>query len=128
MQALGWTLVFTDASLEHLSERDIGADDVADAVFGRHGPARVRRSGRGARTRWFIVAPLDSGEFLTCILRPAEPRDLDEQGVFVVPPGREADQRADFDASMRMCVSARISALDEVRSYRSWRRIKGGRR
>jgi hypothetical protein len=47
MQTLGWTLVFTAASLEHLAEREIEAEDVADAVFGRHGPARVRRGGRG---------------------------------------------------------------------------------
>ena len=54
MQRLGWTLVFTAASFEHLAERDIDADDVADTVFGRHGPARVRRGGRGVRLRWFV--------------------------------------------------------------------------
>src|SRR6266496_3749379 len=42
-----WTLVFTAASLEHLGERNIEAVDVADAVYGRHGPARVRGAGRG---------------------------------------------------------------------------------
>ncbi len=83
MQRLGWTLVFTAASLEHLAERDIDADDVADAVFGRHGLARVRRGGRGTRTRWFVVAPLADGAFLTCVLRAAEPRDLDEEGVLL---------------------------------------------
>jgi hypothetical protein len=68
--------VFTAASLEHLAEREIDADDVANAVFGRHGLARVRRGGRGSRTRWFVVAPLADGEFPTCVLRAAEPRDL----------------------------------------------------
>ena len=125
MQMLGWTLVFTAASLEHLAERDIDADDVADAVFGRYGLARVRRGGRGPRTRWFIVAPLAHGEFLTCVLRAAQSRDLEEEGVFVVPPTSEAGQRLEFDPSMRLCVSARISAPDEVRNYRAWRRSKG---
>ena len=127
MQLLGWTLVFTTASLEHLAERDIDADDVADAVFGRHGLARVRRGGRGAQTRWFVVAPLADGEFLTCVLRAAQPRDLDEEGVFVLPHKGEREQ-LEFDASMRLCVSARVSAPDEVRSYCSWRRAKGERR
>jgi len=56
MQRLGWRLVFTAASPEHLAERDIEADDVVDAVFGRYGLPRVRRGGRGAGTRWFVVA------------------------------------------------------------------------
>ncbi len=47
-----WTLVFTAASLEHLAERGIHAMDVTDAAYGKNGPARVRRSGRGARQRW----------------------------------------------------------------------------
>ncbi|MFZ0887984.1 MAG: hypothetical protein WA005_05990 [Candidatus Binataceae bacterium] len=128
MQMLGWTLVFTAASLEHLAERDIDADDVADAVFGHHGLARVRRGGRGVGTRWFVVAPLAHGEFLTCVLRGVQPRDLDEKGVFVVPLTSEAGQPLEFDQSMRLCVSARVSAPDEVRSYRAWRRSKGGRR
>jgi hypothetical protein len=128
MQMLGWTLVFTAASLEHLAEREIEAEDVADAVFGRHGPARVRRGGRGARTRWFVVAPLAHGEFLTCVLRAALPRDLDEEGAFALPPISNSGERLDFDLSMRLCVSARVSASDEVRSYRAWRRGKGGRR
>jgi hypothetical protein len=127
MQVLGWTLVFTAASLEHLAERDVDADDVADAVFGRYGLARIRRGGRGARTRWFVVSPLAHGEFLTCVLRAAEPRDLDEEGVFLVPHASKGEQ-LEFDFSMRLCVSARVSAPDEVRSYRQWRRSKGGRR
>ena len=128
MQVLGWTLVFTAASLEHLAERDIETDDVADAVFGRYGLARIQRGGPAARTRWFVVAPLADGEFLTCVLRAAEPRDLDAAGAFVVPASSEAGQRLAFDRSMRLCVSARVSAPDEVRSYRAWRRGKGGRR
>jgi hypothetical protein len=123
MQVLGWTLVFTASSLEHLAERDIDADDVADAVFSDYGLARVRRGGRGARTRWFVVAPLAHGNFLTCVLRAAELRDLDEEGVFVVPRASKGE-KLEFDASMRLCVSARVSAPDEVRSYRAWRRGK----
>jgi hypothetical protein len=38
MQRLRWSLVFTQFSLEHLAERDIDADDVADVVFARYGP------------------------------------------------------------------------------------------
>ena len=102
MQVLGWTLVFTAASLEHLSEREIEADDVADAVFGRYGLARIRRGGRGIRTRWFVVAPLAPGEFLTCVLRAAHPRDLNEEGAFVLPAPSEEDQHLEFDSSMRL--------------------------
>jgi len=100
-----WTRVFTAASLEHLAERNIAAADVVDAVYGRHGPARVRRTGRGIRQRWFVIAPVDTGELLTCVLRVASPRDL----------------------SMRLCVSARVAMEDEVRSYRRWRASKGDR-
>jgi hypothetical protein len=128
MQVLRWTLVFTAANLEHLAERDIEAEDVADAVFGRYGLARVRRGGRGTRTRWFVVTPLADGEFLTCVLRAAQPRDLDEEGVFLVTSTGGARQLLEVDPSMRLCVSARVSAPDEVRSYRAWRRGKGGRR
>jgi len=124
MQKVGWTLVFTAASLEHLAEREID-DDVADAVFGRFGLARVRRGGRAAGTRWFVVAPLDDGEFLTCVLRAAEPRDLHEAGVFVMQPTSKVGDKMEFDPSMRLCVSARVSAPDEIRSYRAWRRGKG---
>jgi len=129
MQMSGWTLVFTAASLEHLAEREIDADDVADAVFGHYGLARVRRSGRGLRTRWFVTSPLANGEFLSCVPRAALSRDLDDEGVFVLPPRSEVDpQSLELDASMRLCVSARVSAADEIRSYRAWRNRKGGRR
>jgi hypothetical protein len=66
---LHWTLVFTEASLEHLAERNIDAEDVADVVFGRYGMTRIRKGGRGYKTRWFVIAPLAGGEFLTCVLR-----------------------------------------------------------
>ena len=36
------------------------------------------------------------------------------------PPGQ-------VDSSMRLCVSARLSDQDEIRSYRRWRQDKGGR-
>ncbi len=124
---LRWTLVFTAASLEHLEERGIGADDVAAAVFGRHGATRVRRGGRGKRERWFVVAPLAGGELITCVLRAAQPRDLEAEGAFVIPPTGLAEDPLAFNESMRFCVSARISDDDEVRSYRAWRRGKGER-
>jgi hypothetical protein len=64
---------------------------------------------------------------LTCVLRAAEARDLDAESVLVVPPASERSRHLE-DPSMRLCVSARVSAPDEVRSYRAWRRSKGGRR
>jgi len=127
MQRLRWTLVFTPSTLEHLAEREIDADDVADAVFGRYGLARVRRGGRGEHTRWFIVAPTAGGELMTCVLRAARLGDLDSKDAFVIPPAGGGEKRPDFSSSMRVCVSARMSATDEVRSYRAWRRSKGER-
>jgi hypothetical protein len=76
-----WTLVFTEASLEHLAERSIEAAEVSDAVYGRHGPARVRRAHHGDRQRWFVVAPLEGGELLTSVFRAAHVRDLAMPGV-----------------------------------------------
>jgi hypothetical protein len=127
MQRLRWTLVFTPSTLEHLAEREIDADNVADVVFGRYGPARVRRGGRGERTRWFIVAPTAEGELMTCVLRAARPRDLDSKDAFVIPSAGGGEKRPDFNSTMRVCVSARMSATDEVRSYRAWRRSRGER-
>lgn len=121
-----WTLVFTAASLEHLAERGIEANDVADAVYGRHGPARVRRGGRGGGQRWFVLAPLDTGELLTCIFRAARPQDLEAEGAFIVPRAGQQESPGRFHSSMRLCVSARVSDKDEVRSYRRWREGKGG--
>ena len=125
---LYWTLVFTDDSLEHLGERGIDAEDIADAVFGRHGPVRVRHGGRGKSERWFVVAPLSGGELLTCVLRAAGPRDLEATGAFVLPRLGLPEDPASFSESMRLCVSARVSDDDETHGYRAWRRSKGGRR
>lgn len=122
-----WTLVFTAASLEHLAERNIEAADVADAVYGQHGPARVRRGGRGVRQRWFVMAPLESGELLACVFRAVLPRDLETAGVFVISSAGRQAAPAKVDSSMRLGVSARMSDQDEVRSYRRWRGSKGGR-
>lgn len=122
-----WTLVFTAASLEHLAERNIVAADVADAVYGRNGLARVRRAGRGARQRWFVVAPLDTGELLTCVFRAARPQDLEAEGALVISSAGRQEPPSKFDSSMRFCVSARVSDDDEVRSYRRWRGGKGDR-
>ena len=121
-----WTLVFTAASLEHLAERHIEAADVVDAVYGRNGPARVRRTGRGVRQRWFVVAPLDSGELVTCVFRAARPRDLGAEDVFVISRAGRPEHPGKFDSSMRFCVSARVSDEDESRSYHRWRGGKGG--
>jgi hypothetical protein len=121
-----WTLVFTAAGLEHLAERDIEATDIADAVYGRNLPARVRRMDRGARQRWFVVAPLDSGDLLTCVFRAAQPLDLEAEGAFTVSSTGRQESPGRFDSSMRLCVSARVSDEDEVRSYRRWRGGKGG--
>lgn len=120
-----WTLVFTAASLEHLAERNIEAADVVDAVYGRHGRARVRRMGRGVGQRWFVVAPVDTGELLTCVLRLASPRDLSAEGAFVISSEGLPELPGRFDTSMRLCVSARVAMEDEMRSYRRWRTSKG---
>ena len=121
-----WTLVFTAASLDHLAERNVEAVDVVDAVYGRHGPARVRRAGRGARERWFVVAPLEDGELLTCVFPAALVRDLSAAGAFVLTAEGSREPPGQVDSSMRLCVSARLSDQDEIRSYRRWRQDKGG--
>ena len=125
--AVHWTLVFTAASLEHLAERNVEAADVAGAVYGRHGPARVRQAGRGSRQRWFVIAPLEGGELLTCVLRAALPGDLNAAGAFMVSAAGLPEPPARFDSSMRLCISARVSDQDEIKSYRRWRERKGGR-
>jgi len=122
---LHWTLVFTPSSLEHLAERDITAEDVADTVFGYYGPPFVRKFGRDQRLRWLAITPLEGGEFLSCVLRLALPRDVTAKGAFVIPATGVPEAPSEFKASMRLCVSARLSATDEVRSYRAWRRQKG---
>ena len=102
---LHWTLMFTAASLEHLAERHLEAADVVDAVYGEHGPARVRRAGRGAWRRWFVVAPLEGGELLTCVFRVALPRDLEAAGVFVISNGERGRPGGDrfVDAPVCQC-------------------------
>jgi hypothetical protein len=124
---LHWTLVFTQTSLEHLAERNIDAEDVTDAVLGRYGTARVRKGGRGHRTRWFVSAPLAGGELLTCVLREATPRDLSTEGAFTLSATGTPEEPGPFKQSMRLTVSARLADLDEMRSHRSWQRRKGGR-
>ena len=123
---LHWALLFTPASLAHLGERGIDAQDVADAVFGRYGPVPVRRGGRGARERWFVVAPTVGGGLLTCVFRAAQPRDLETQGATVEPVAGRGGGPGRVTGTMRLCVSARMADADEVRSYRAWRRSKGG--
>ena len=120
-------MVFTAASLEHLAERNVKAVDVRDAVYGEHSVARVRRSGTGLRRRWFVVAPLDNGELLTCVFRAALPRDLKAEGAFVASAEGLLEPPGAFESSMRLCISARMADDDERRSYRRWRGTKGGR-
>ena len=74
-----------------------------------------------------MVAPLADGELLTCVLRAAAPRDLVAEGAFVIPSTGVPEDAGAFSDSMRLCVSARVSDDDEVRSYRAWQRSKGGR-
>jgi len=73
------------------------------------------------------MAPLDTGELLTCVLRVVSPRDLRAEGAFVVSSEGLPEAPGRFDPSMRLCVSARVAMEDEVRSYRRWRASKGGR-
>ena len=73
-----------------------------------------------------MVAPLENGEPLTCVFRAARPRDLDSEGAFLVSKTGRQQPPGQFDSSMRVCVSARMSDEDEARSYRRWRRGKGG--
>lgn len=108
-----------------MAERDIAAEEVAEAVFGYYGPPFVRKSGRDQRVRWLVIAPLAGGELLSCVLRQAMPRDLMAEGAFVIPATEVPEESGEFKASLRLCVSARLSASDEVRSYRAWRRNKG---
>ena len=107
MQISGWTLVFTAASFEHLAEREIDADDVADAVFGQYGLARIRRSGRGLGTRWLVTAPLANGELLSCVLRAALSRDSRRPGrVRSAVQGRSWSTESGIrriDAAVRKC-------------------------
>jgi hypothetical protein len=113
--------------LDHLAERNVEAADVVDAVYGRHGVMRVRRTGAGAHQRWFVVAPLEGGELLTCVFRAALPRDLEAEGAFVVSAAGLPEPPGEFDSAMHLCVSARMADPDEIRSYRRWRGSKGGR-
>lgn len=123
---LRWTLVFTPSSLEHLAERDITADDVTDTVFGFFGPSFVRKFGRGRDVRWLVIAPLEGGALLSCVLRQAVPRDVSTEGAFAIPATGVPEEPRVLKASMRLCVSARLASADEVRTYRAWRRQKGG--
>lgn len=118
--------MFSPASVPHLSERGIDADDVAEAVFGHYGPVRVRRGGRATRERWFIVAPSAGGALMMCVFRAAQPRDLETPGAFVMPAAGRREGPGRLSGAMRLCVSARMADADEVRSYRAWRQRKGG--
>jgi hypothetical protein len=75
--------------------------------------------------RWFVIAPVDTGELLTCVLRVAFPRDLSAEGAFVIASEGLPEAPGPFDTSMRLCVSARVAMEDEERSYRRWRESKG---
>jgi hypothetical protein len=62
---------------------------------------------------------------MTYVLRAAHPLDLAGKDTFVVPAARE--KRPEFNWSMRVCIRARMSAADEIRGYRAWRRSIGER-
>ncbi|MSQ48751.1 MAG: hypothetical protein EXR78_10290 [Deltaproteobacteria bacterium] len=111
---LHWTLVFTPSSLEHLAERDITEDDVTDTVFGSFGPPFVRKFGRGHELRWSVIAPLEGGALLSCVLRQAVPRDVSTEGAFAIPATGMPEEPRVLKASMRLCVSARLASADEV--------------
>ena len=89
--------------------------------------SRAPHTGRGVGLRLFVMAPLDTGELLTCVLRVASPRDLSAEGAFVISSEGLPEGPGRFDSSMRLCVSARVAMEDEVRSYRRWRASKGER-
>jgi hypothetical protein len=124
---LRWVLVFMRSTLDHLDERGIDAEDVADAVFARFGPARVRHQGRGRNRRWLVVGPLEGGQLLSCVFRAAREGDLEASGVFQLPPASAREEALRLSPAMRVCVSGRLSSADETRSYRAWQRSKGGR-
>ena len=86
---------------------------MANAVFGEYGAAFVRRIGSGRDLRWLIIAPLEDEGLLSCVLRAAEPRDLEAEGAFVVPATGIPEEPTAFSPTMRLCVSARMSAPDE---------------
>src|SRR6266496_3749382 len=77
--------------------------------------------GAGVEQRWYVIAPLGTGEFLTCVFRTARPRDLEAEGAFLLSATGQQEPVGRVDSSMRLCVSARVSDEDEVRSYRRWR-------
>lgn len=85
----------------------------------------VRRAGQGASERWFVVAPLDTGELLPCVFRATRPRDLEAEGAVIISRVGRQEPPGEFDSSMRVCVSAGVSDVDEARSYRRWRSGKG---
>jgi len=73
-----------------------------------------------------VIAPLGTGEFLTCVFRTVRRRDLEAKGAFLLSATGQQEPLGRVDSSMRLCVSARVSDEDEVRSYRRWRGGKGG--
>ena len=93
---------------------------VGTALHGYAAEVAGPRSAGSWSRRW------RAAKLLTCVFRAARPRDLDSAGAFVVSGTGRQQPPGQFDSSMRLCVSARMSDEDEVRSYRWWRRSKGG--
>jgi hypothetical protein len=91
------------ANIEHLANRSIEPDDVADIVFGVHGRSLVRREGRGARERWLITGPVEIGQLVTCVFRAAAPRDLESVDAFSIPP--MATSRVELGTGVKLCVT-----------------------
>ena len=110
-RSLRWTLLFTEACLEHLEERGIGAEDVANAVFGIHGRVRVRRIGRDDRERWFVVGQID--------LVPAGLR-VDvffEAGAQII---NDRDSVARFDQGINCMATNKASASGDENVHDGW--------
>jgi hypothetical protein len=74
------------------------------------------------------LAPLAEGELVTCVLRAATPQDLMAAGAFVIPASGVPEAPGVFRHTMHLCVSTCVAAPDEIRSYCTWRRSKGGSR
>lgn len=109
--------MFTADNIEHLANRSIEPDDVAEIVFGVHGRALVRREGRGARERWLITGPVEIGQLVTCVFRTAAQRDLEAIDAFSIPP--MAISAIELGTGVKVCVTGWVSVPDEIRLYKA---------
>lgn len=117
-----WVLVFTADNIEHLANRSIEPEDVADVAFGVHGRPLIRRAGRGLRERWLITGPVELGQLVTCVFRAAESRDIAALDAFSIPPMPLS--AIELGSGVKLCVTGWASVADEVRRYKSHVRRK----